>query len=129
MKILKSNKGFTLIELVLAVAILLVVITPMYNMFVVSMKTTAMSQQELDDLTETQKLFEEIKTGTDSYTIDGNQHHHGNGLYYQISPVSGYTHPGTGTDYMYEITVQKKDGSDVLQEIRGTAVREITGGE
>lgn len=56
-----NNKGFTLIEIIITIAILSIVIVPLSSMFIQAAKMNSMAAEEYDATLIAQKYFEEIK--------------------------------------------------------------------
>lgn len=59
---LTNNKGFTLIEIIVTIAILSIVIVPLSSMFIQAAKMNSMAAEEYDATLIAQKYFEEIKS-------------------------------------------------------------------
>ena len=60
-KYLKTNKGFTLLELILSIAILSIIIVPISSMFINSIKTNNISNEKMQAIYASQTLMENIK--------------------------------------------------------------------
>lgn len=56
-----SNKGFTLVEVLVAVVVLVVVVLPLLNSFYVASRTNAKAKKLMDATTAAQNVFEELK--------------------------------------------------------------------
>ena len=58
---IQSNKGFSLIEIIVAVAILAIIVLPLLNAFVASSKMNAMSKNKLMAIEIAKNIMEEVK--------------------------------------------------------------------
>lgn len=58
---MRNNKGFTLIELIITIAVLMIISVPFYNMFIFSSKVNALGREELDAVSAGKMYLEEIK--------------------------------------------------------------------
>ncbi len=56
-----SNRGFTLVEVLVAVVILAVVVVPLLNSFYTASRTNAKAKKLMDATTAAQNVFEELK--------------------------------------------------------------------
>lgn len=56
-----NNKGITLLEIVISIAILSSIIVPLYSMFITSQKISNKSDEEFESITIAQKYMEKIK--------------------------------------------------------------------
>lgn len=65
-KNLKSNKGFTLVEVLIAIAILAIIVVPLLRAFVVSANTNAKARRTMRATTLAQNVIEELK----AYSLD-----------------------------------------------------------
>lgn len=61
-KLNKNNRGFSLIELLVAVTVLAIITIPLLHSFVTAAKTNAKSKRVLEAATAGQNLFEELKS-------------------------------------------------------------------
>ena len=57
----QSNKGFTLVEVLVAILILAIIVVPLLSAFVMSAKTNAKARQTLRATTLAQNVMEELK--------------------------------------------------------------------
>lgn len=60
-KNLKTNRGFTLVELILAIGILSIIIVPISSMFINSIKTNNLADEKMKAVNASQILMENIK--------------------------------------------------------------------
>ena len=68
----QSNKGFTLVEVLVAIVILAIIVVPLLSAFVVSARTNAKARQTMRATTLAQNIMEELKahsleTSADNY--------------------------------------------------------------
>jgi prepilin-type N-terminal cleavage/methylation domain-containing protein len=123
---MNNKKGFTLIELVISFAILLIVIVPLMNLLMVSAKTSVASKDELESAIDLQCLLEEIKASDDllNLVLDGRAHEYAldSSISYEIHPVTEYDTGGKHT--LYYIHLVKTINGAVLQDFTGTKLIE-----
>src|SRR6056297_378699 len=65
-----NNKGFTLIELIISIAILMIILVPLTNMFLFSTKVNTYGREELDGISAAKKYIEEIKASDELFNLD-----------------------------------------------------------
>ena len=68
----QSNKGFTLVEVLVAILILAIIVVPLLSAFVMSAKTNAKARQTLRATTLAQNVMEELK----AYSLETSANHH-----------------------------------------------------
>lgn len=68
----QSNKGFTLVEVLVAILILAIIVVPLLSAFVMSAKTNAKARQTLRATTLAQNVMEELK----AYSLETSAGHH-----------------------------------------------------
>ena len=68
----KSNKGFTLVEVLVAIAVLAIILVPLLSAFVVSANTNAKARQTLRATTLAQNVMEELK----AYSLEESANHY-----------------------------------------------------
>ncbi len=111
-----SNRGFTLVEVLVAVVILAVVVVPLLNSFYTASRTNAKAKKLMDATTAAQNVFEELKaeklddfihdhtaTKTELLKGDGTAQldEHGKKIY-------SYTLPDTSSPSNYTLTVDQR---------------------
>ena len=67
---MKNDKGYTLIELIISIAVLMIILVPFYNMFLFSSKVNALGRQELDAVSAGKMYLEEIKLSDEVMDIE-----------------------------------------------------------
>lgn len=60
----KQNKGFTLVEVLIAITILGIIVTPLLHAFVTSVNTNAKARRVMDATTLAQNIIEDLKAGS-----------------------------------------------------------------
>ncbi|WP_066500316.1 type IV pilus modification PilV family protein [Abyssisolibacter fermentans] len=111
----KDNRGITLIEIVVTIAILGIVIVPIYTMFLAGLKTNAKSTKLMTATDLAQEYMEDIKCSNsvivgkqtiqkDGYTIDIN---------IQPTEYSFGSNENTSVSYDMKIIVDKNDKNNV----------------
>ncbi|MCY6370909.1 prepilin-type N-terminal cleavage/methylation domain-containing protein [Clostridium ganghwense] len=85
---MRKSKGFTLLELLITIAILGIIITPLSSMVLTSVKFTKVSEDKQKATNLAQKYMEKIKSGVNlnSYNLDEGNFH----VDCSIEPVEGY---------------------------------------
>ena len=68
----QSNKGFTLVEVLVAIMILAIIVVPLLSAFVVSARTNAKARQTMRATTLAQNVMEELK----AYSLETSANHH-----------------------------------------------------
>ncbi len=69
-RLLKNNKGFTLVEIIITIAILSIIIIPIYSLFLTSAKANNMSVHKLNATMIAQSYMEELKA-KETIRLDG----------------------------------------------------------
>ncbi|MDW7667526.1 MAG: prepilin-type N-terminal cleavage/methylation domain-containing protein [Bacillota bacterium] len=104
-----NNKGFTLIELVISIAILMIISVPLTNIFLFSTKVNAYGREELDGISAAKKYIEEIKASDELFNVDNEDgiEYKGYKLYVDILGVEEYSSNEieTGLDFSEDIEV------------------------
>lgn len=109
MKKLKNKQGYTIIEIIVTLAILGIVIVPLITMFIMSQKINNEGTKEYKSIQIAQKYMEEIKSmeifnySTEGYTQSSEG---ANNIY-----IKSITEPGTDYDVDIIITGAKEDTS------------------
>jgi prepilin-type N-terminal cleavage/methylation domain-containing protein len=123
---MNNKEGFTLIELIVSLAILSVIIVPTFNLLYVTTKTNIASEEELSSSIDVQCLFEEIKSSDDFIDLetDGIQHDYPDdgSIKYEIKPIVAYDCNSKHT--LYKIHLIKIINGIVLQDFTGTKIIE-----
>lgn len=121
---MKNKEGFSLVELIISLAILSFVAVSLFNMLFVSAKICVASENELDSATDVQELFEEIKDSEDLQGLlsDGLEHSYlkDNTIIYTIKPVTDYD--CSGKHILYEINLKKIIEGKICQNFIGTVL-------
>jgi prepilin-type N-terminal cleavage/methylation domain-containing protein len=68
-----NNKGFTLIELVVTIAIIMIISIPLTNMFLFSSKVNALGREEIDGISAAKKYMEELKASKELFNVDSEE--------------------------------------------------------
>ncbi|MFO7888636.1 MAG: prepilin-type N-terminal cleavage/methylation domain-containing protein [Eubacteriales bacterium] len=99
-----NNKGFTLIELIISIAILMIILVPLTNMFVFSAKVNALGREELDGISAAKKYIEEIKASDELFNVDEEDgvEYKGYKLYVDILGVEKYASNDVDNDFEFE---------------------------
>ncbi|EOD01521.1 type IV pilus modification PilV family protein [Caldisalinibacter kiritimatiensis] len=146
-RLLKNNKGFTLIEIVITIAIFSIIIVPLYSLFITAAKANNISANKLNATIIAQSYMEELKAidtieyEDKIYTYDMfiDDQKSGDGLLIKNVKFDGNTYEVylhvEETEYKFDdadegnsnncrlykinIKVKEKDKGDVLQEING----------
>jgi prepilin-type N-terminal cleavage/methylation domain-containing protein len=87
-----NNKGFTLIELVVTIAIIMIISVPLTNMFLFSSKVNALGREEIDGISAAKKYMEELKTSKALFNVDSEEgiDYKGYTLYTDILGIERY---------------------------------------
>lgn len=99
MERLSNNRGLTLIEIIVTLAVLGVVVTPLMNMFIASQKINNESNEEYKTLQLAQKYMENIKSA--EYIDDIV-----NELHYTPNGINTYRTPDPNEDLPYEVAIK-----------------------
>jgi len=67
---MNNNRGFTLIELIITMAVLMIISVPFYNMFIFSSKVNALGREELDAVSAGKMYLEEIKLSDELVDVE-----------------------------------------------------------
>jgi len=99
-----NKKGFTLIELIITIAILMIILVPLTNMFVFSAKVSAQGREELDGISAAKKYIEEIKASDVLFNLDNEDdiEYKGYDLYVDILGVEKYASNDIENDFEFE---------------------------
>ena len=91
-----NNKGFTLIELVVTIAIIMIISVPLTNMFLFSSKVNALGREEIDGISAAKKYMEELKTSKALFNVDSEEgiDYKGYTLYTDILGIERYASKG-----------------------------------
>ncbi|WP_202710856.1 prepilin-type N-terminal cleavage/methylation domain-containing protein [Sporosalibacterium faouarense] len=117
-KILMNNKGITLIEIIVTIAILSIIIIPVFSMFLTTAKANRYSDDKMKSTIIGQKVMEDIKSsmvieeGTNNRNIDDYS------VEINIEAVSDYMFPEASlsgeadiNDYDIRIVISEEDDS------------------
>lgn len=111
----EQNKGFTLMEVLIAITILAIIVGPLLHSFVVAAQTNAKSKQILRSTTLAQNVMEELK----AYSLEDIARQ------FNSKPGQVYTTDTSITslasDAAYEALVTTVDGKDVYTAVKTTA--------
>ncbi len=102
---LQSNKGFTLVEVLVAIVILGIIIVPLLNAFVMSANTNAKARQLLRSTTIAQNVIEELK----AYSIDESAS--------QFNRIETGNYVIADSAYSYEAVLDESTGAYTSVEI------------
>jgi prepilin-type N-terminal cleavage/methylation domain-containing protein len=123
---MNNKEGFTLIELIISLAILSCIIVPTFNLLYVTTKTNIAAEEELSSSIDIQCIFEEIKSSDDFLGLETDDIEHdypGDGsIKYEIKPVVEYDFNNKHT--LYKIHLIKIINGVVLQDFTGTKIIE-----
>lgn len=121
---MKNLQGFTLLELIITIAILLIIIVPALNMLYFSATTNQAAQAALDASIDLQGVMEGIKGCDDLLGLhkDGNEHllPTDNSIRYAIEPVSFYDMDHIAV--LYQIHLSKILDDEILLDMTGTTI-------
>lgn len=119
---MKSNNGFTLIEVILTITIISLAMLPLMSMVVVSAKINYESDKEYKSFLQAQSYMEEIKNmkSFNSYNFD-------NGIYEKTVPQTDDLYgviikiiPESAFYYLIEISII--DNGEVINNLRGSMI-------
>lgn len=113
MKRILNQKGLTLVEIIVTLAVLGIVIAPLMSMFVTSQKVNVESRKEYEAIQLAQKYMEEIKA-MDTISI-GNFN---NGVYEENEGVGTFTWREESDDAKYDLIIK------VMGSVDGGSVSE-----
>ncbi|MBN2287460.1 MAG: prepilin-type N-terminal cleavage/methylation domain-containing protein [Tissierellales bacterium] len=121
---MKNIRGFTLIEIILSMALLFAFIIPASNMLMVCCKTYMSAEAQLSSAVELQAILEVIKSEGDlSHLInDGESHNwpeHPE-ITYQVLPLHKYK--VAGQEILYQIVLQKSLPMGTIYKMTGTII-------
>ena len=126
-KCLNNNDGFTLVEIVMTIAILGIVISPLMSMFIYSQKINNRSLDEFDSLQQAISYMEEIKSlseiNTDEYTYNSQS-----GAYEKIITQTDLEY-GTQiiiipdeSNILYNIEIEIYDDGEIINTLSGSKI-------
>ena len=122
--LLRNDKGFTLIEIILTLTILSLVMVPLMSMVVVSAKINYESNKEYKSFLEAQSYMEEIKNLKDIDTLD---YDYKNGIYEKIVTQTDDTFgakiriiPENTIYYLIDINII--DNVEIINTLRGSMI-------
>ncbi len=72
-KYLVNNKGLTLIEIIITIAILGIIITPIFSMFLTTARANSLADEKMRATAAAQKVMENVKTALDIDSIETEQ--------------------------------------------------------
>lgn len=104
-----NNRGMTLVELIVTIAVLGILIAPVTSMFVFSAKINMAASKEFEAAMLTQSYMEEIKAMEE---IDMQKY-----VYNDVTGKYEFLAPETENNYGAEITIEKGDGIVYLIDI------------
>lgn len=113
----KQNKGFTLIEVLIAITILGIIVIPLLHAFVTSANVNAKSKRIMDATTLAQNIMEEFKASSlegmlEQFTVDDVDEEDGTYLLSQVNVASG------SSNYDVSVLVSKNEnGTNNLANI------------
>ena len=123
---MRNLQGFTLMELIITIAILLIIIVPALNMIYFSVTTNLAAQAALDASIDLQRVMEDIKGCDDLLGLhkDGNERFlpTDNSIRYVIEPVSFYDMDHV--TLLYQIQLFKIMDDEILLNMTGTTIIE-----
>ncbi|MDP3387507.1 MAG: prepilin-type N-terminal cleavage/methylation domain-containing protein [Eubacteriales bacterium] len=123
---MRNFQGFSLMELIITIAILLIIIVPALNMLYFSATANLAAQAALDASIDLQRVMEGIKGCEDLLGLhkDGNEHllPTDSSIRYAIEPVSFYD--VDHRSILYQIRLSKVIDDEILLEMRGTTIVE-----
>ena len=124
---MNNKDGFTLMELIVSLAILMCIIVPTFNLLYVTTKTSIASEEELNSSIDVQCLFEEIKSSDDFLGLetDGIERVYtgDTSIQYEIKPLVEYDFDNKHA--LYSIHLIKTKNGVVLQDFTGTKIIEM----
>lgn len=120
--LLKEDKGITLIEIILSVAILAIIVTPLYSLFVNASKTNEKAEDILIAANDAQGLVEQKKAGIE-YPADITS-----GFSYEINEenVDDYSLESNASDFDVTIELEKKASNEAYINENSTTIHNVT---
>lgn len=122
--LLKNNKGFTLIEVILTLSILGLAIMPLMSMSVISAKINSESNKEYKSFLEAQSYMEEIKILNDIDTI---KYVYNKGIYERKVIQNDHVFGAEikiipESTFYYSIDISIIDNGEVINTLRGSMI-------
>lgn len=116
MHIRRHRKGSTLIEVLIAMAILALVVAPFLTMFMQAARANAESRVMMDASYYGQALMEEVKYSLDSEPLNDAKNYLLDRGYSEVVIESGHnTYTKAGGDFTYEVDLDKNSVEQFLQ--------------
>lgn len=127
-----NNAGFSLLELLIAVVILAIIVVPIMNSFLVSMKTNAKAERTMDTTAIAENVMEEFEARSieemkviyekEGYTIEENPETNPDGKWVFVGTDSDVT----GRDYQLEVTLDPS-AYTVINDVELVDVQNLVG--
>lgn len=120
------NKGLTLIEVIITLAVIGIVITPLMSMFVVSAKINGESSLELKSILTAQKYMEEIKASGDvnfdNYVYNSVSKAYERTVTQTAQELGAVIKIKTERSYFYLIEVMVYDSDNMICSLNGSKI-------
>lgn len=120
------NKGLTLIEVIISLAIIGIVITPLISMFLVSAKTNSESNLQLRSILTAQKYIEEIKAleevSFDNYVYNSQSKAYERTVVQTSNELGAVIRIKTERSYLYLIEVFVYDNGNEICSLSGSKI-------